>query len=425
MWVLPKEPVANAISSIPLPYDIFPALRQSTPSVSRLAQRLGFKVVYYSGGPMSYADFIAEILDEVMLINIMNLILYGIYFLLLRKLSLFRRAATFAVGAAILAVGLMYDGEYNIPTFIMRAVCFRATLNMWDIVILRSNEEVAEWSYMEFFSHIFFLPLERVAIAEREKVEGKKRNVRVQAITRMAWSLMHIAWLTVLVTFVPTLEMYEKLSPAKRSAYSLVMAFVVFHILAGGITFMIEATALLFGIEQAEAFKNPFTAVGMRAFWSRWNRLISTLLHRVIFGGHNTHKSVEARKKEKNKTHNYTLTAFKAFMTFCVSGLFHEYLIYNLVSNDMLGMNTLFFVVNGIACIASTLLSVSLPKLNQQTPNIFKQAFMYGFFVSVGYLFMVPYLDGGFFNEAQSLFNEVLYARTGNPTNSVIFIFGQ
>ncbi|WFD35912.1 hypothetical protein MCUN1_002781 [Malassezia cuniculi] len=424
MWVLPKDLTVSLLERVPLPHEIVPGLLPSKNPLVSVAQYFGIEVHSYPAGHLDIVQFLAQELDVITCIFVFHVILVALYYTVVRNLGSARTLGTLVICAALLCAGAVYEADYPFVNFTWLAVMFRAALNMWDVSILRTDEEVDDWSIVEFFSHLWALPLERSVLAEREK-QGIKVNVRVQAVRRLIIAAAHSLWLCVLLYVIPPYHIFVKLPQVKRSAYMFVMSLAVFHALAGLITLPTEGLALITGCEQAETLKNPFTAVGLRIFWSRWNRMIATVLHRVIFGGRGTHKSVDDRKKEKQAKPNRLVAICKAMLTFLVSGIFHEYLIYFSVKEPIVGINTLFFLYNGVACIASTMLAVSMPKLNKSFPDILKIALMHCFFFTVAELFLPPYIKGGYFTDGQAIFNNLVYARTQNPTNVFISIFGE
>ena len=86
----------------------------------------------------------------------------------------------------------------------------------------------------------------------------------------------------------------------------------------------------------------------------------------------------------------------------------------------ILGLNTLFFIINGLGTIASTNLAAAFPKLNKKTPNIVKRLAILTFGVLVTPLFCTPYYHAGYFIEGQSIFNELFISR--KTPSTVVFI---
>lgn len=415
--------------AIPMAYELIPFYSINRNPLAEAAVHFGFPVLYYEGIKSNMSYFIASIMDVLTVAIIMHVCISILYRGVVCNLNTWRRPITIIISAIILVVPTYYTNDLHTVRFMFLAESFRASLNFYDVAVLR-GDEVNQLSNAEFFSYLWLFPLPREQIAEREKIEGKKRDPRLQCLRLLPHSAIQGFIACIILMFMPPKDVYEPMSWILKILYSSIASFAIFNIIAGIVTIPIYVAGAIIGVEMAPTFQNPFSAVGFRGFWSRWNRLIAAILHRVVFGGKGTNKTVDMRKKEQAKRKaegrpapNMAVMSAKAMLTFIVSGMFHEYMLRYSAEEPILGPNILFFIVNGIATIVSTMLATAFPKLNKQTPNIVKQVAMFTFGFLVAPLFCTPYYYSGYFTEGQSMFNQIFFSRKTPATIVFIRIF--
>lgn len=415
--------------AIPMVYELIPFYSLNRNPLAEAAAHFGFPVLYYEGIKPNMSYFIASVMDVLAVSIAMHICISILYRGIICNLNTWRRPVAIIISAIILVVPTYYTSDLHTVCFMFLAESFRVSLNFYDVAVLR-GDEIRQLSNAEFFAYLWLLPLPREQIAEREKIEGKKRDPRLQCLRLLPHAMIQGFISCIILMFMPPKDLYEPMSLIHKTLYSSIASLAIFNIIAGIVTIPIYVAGIVLGVEMAPTFQNPFTAVGLRTFWSRWNRLIATVLHRVVFGGKGTNKTVDVRKKEQAKhkaegrpAPNVAVMSAKAMLTFIVSGIFHEYMLRYSAKEPILGPNTLFFIVNGVATIASTMLATAFPKLNKQTPNIVKQVAMYTFGVLVTPLFCTPYYHSGYFTEGQSIFNQIFFSRKTPATIVFIRIF--
>lgn len=150
------------------------------------------------------------------------------------------------------------------------------------------------------------------------------------------------------------------------AAWSMVYLYAFVSAIADATTGLL----MLFGLHMSESFERPMLARSSSEFWGRrWNRFITRWAFRNVFipmGG---------RRSPARAT----------LLVFTISGLMHEYLV--VACGDGLGSYTgrtlAFFLLQGLAVIASTRSTVRLPR----GPAI---ALHLAFLVATAPLFVVP-----------------------------------
>ena len=198
--------------------------------------------------------------------------------------------------------------------------------------------------------------------------------------------------------------------------------------LSSGGALSLNAFGLVFGVEQLPMFENPFFTTSIRTFWSRWNRAIASVLHRVIFQGKNTNVRQAPEKKHEHKSpprldKRFFFHSLQAIMTFLVSGLLHEYLLHFSPPPRLHGSQTLFFVLNGFMTVASTYVSKFHPALVQRTPVVIRYMLLMSFFLIFAPLFFIPIQANNMLAEGQCLLQHLLFPRNETPTQGTFLYY--
>ncbi|KAI8877522.1 hypothetical protein K501DRAFT_230111, partial [Backusella circina FSU 941] len=149
------------------------------------------------------------------------------------------------------------------------------------------------------------------------------------------------------------------------------------YLVLGGVDVMAGLAQAITGWCMIDMFDSPFLATSPIDFWSnRWNRTVRNLLHSVVFIGNRT-------KQASNAT--------RGLMTFVVSGVFHELIIWSVCRRVTLE-NLCFFTLQGLACFIQ---SKYLPKKQQPVTGWKRAVYVaaqLSFMTLTGRLFLAPFL---------------------------------
>lgn len=335
-----------------------------------------------------------------------------------------RLCVTLALVSALALWPLVHTEEQAMALrFVRPAFSFRTSLLVWDVFQIRPREVVSTWDISTFLAHLWAFPVEgqgRDAAARRKARISSVRQAAPAALLGIAAAAMQF--------IVPPAVVVPTLSRAALHGYCLLMAINVYLLLYSIGTLLLSLLGVIIGMEQQPLFENPLTATNIRVFWSRWNRPIATVLHRVIFGGEGTFKTMDQRKRgagkqqrvERGLDARFLKTSALAMVTFLVSGLFHEFLVYiGLQRTDLLGSNTLFFLANGAATVLASALPRVFPRTCARTPAVVPCACMWLFAYSSLTLFFAPMLEADLFPRMQTM----VLAALGRPAAAPYFVF--
>ncbi|WFC97398.1 hypothetical protein MYAM1_000110 [Malassezia yamatoensis] len=474
--VSPKyDPVPFLLRFIPAPLDYSPVRIPRPDEWMRFFRRCGFETMQYSSSTLTSEVFLNEGLRLLLDLLVMTIIFYVVYHSTSRSSPTVRRTVSFCMaGLLMLWPVVVGSGRSAVLNFLRPAVGFRSGLLVWDIFQIRTVEEVESWSCAMFIAHLWLFPTEPELIEERVRKTGKRRDPRVQSLLNFPLGLLQGAFGLLLLLFVPPKSAAMQMSFITYSFYCIMMGMLVFLLLSSGGLVIFNSFGLLTGIEQEAMFQNPWFTTRLRHFWSRWNRAIATVLHRVIFQGQGAYKTAEERmaeEAEKQKQHDSTegqSTAINqasnssslqhrkpaslkessekdsksqsghsqpdphhflkksalALLTFLVSGLFHEYLIY-FATPHRFGRNTLFFLLNGLAAVLSSAVEQFYPNVHDRIPGWFRYILMLMFYTCVSPLFFAPFIEGDFFSHFQETAFLALPSSWPKPRPMFVFLLGR
>lgn len=102
------------------------------------------------------------------------------------------------------------------------------------------------------------------------------------------------------------------------------------------------------------------------------------------------------KKPQKKSQISFLPKAAAAIATFAMSGIFHEHITY-FTLNYADGKNFLFFLLNGVATVASTWFRRTFPEANAKIPTFVAVLMLHTFFLAVIPLFCTPFIKKGFF----------------------------
>jgi len=123
------------------------------------------------------------------------------------------------------------------------------------------------------------------------------------------------------------------------------------------------------------------------------------------------------------KKSSFLPKAAAAIITFAMSGIFHEHITYFTLGFAN-GENFVFFLLNGLATVASTWFKRSYPDLNSKIPTLVSVLLLHSFFLAAIPLFCSPFIRSGFFVQLEALRYELMPVRD-RPRGSFVYLFGQ
>lgn len=438
---LPVPPAYNParvfVEHVPRLLEVFPQLRTSTNVYAAVFEPLGARIHKYPMRNLSLAD----LADESARLFVDSLILatgvIAVYKVSSRMPEHVRRLIAFSLSALILAWPFFVElGTTAMINYVRAALAFRTSLLAWDMFMIRTREEVARWSFFDTHSHLWLMPIEEEDIAFRA-AKGIKYTPRLTSLVNVLQSSVLCVFSLLLGPAFPPPDQLSVQPWASYFINAYIMAHVLYFMLMSSGNLTMNLLGLVLGIEQLPMFENPFSTTSLREFWSRWNRAIASVLHRVIFGGKNTNvrqankaeaASAAAQKKRSDDSpakmrRRFVRMSLLAVFTFVVSGLLHEYLLIFSPRPTVFGWQTLFFLLNGLVTVASTYLGKFHPKLVQATPVVLRYLIMAGFYLSVSWLFFMPLQMNNMLSESQFVLQSLIFPRDEQPTHATFVYY--
>jgi hypothetical protein len=146
----------------------------------------------------------------------------------------------------------------------------------------------------------------------------------------------------------------------------------------------------IFGYLPYSSFQSPFAASSCTDFWRRWNRAVGAPLHRSCF------KLLLRRQ--------HFSPSMAAFLTFALSGIFHEYCVlaaYGLSgAGPYLGHSFVFFLASSTWCTAEAVLHMCVELPHKLAVALTLSGMVVWPPIS---LFTIPFRQSGFFVDATDL----------------------
>ena len=169
----------------------------------------------------------------------------------------------------------VWHGQTGLQTIdvVLPCVAFIGSLNIIDILFVKSTKERAGWGFIEYWCHLLTLPVD----------EPSGKNGRVVALKRSIFVFGKLALNTLIMYTVPPPHQFAQLHGWKYFAYSGLAGLAIYALLGGVIEGVFVFTSILTGIEMKPMFENPLMAGSIREFWARWNIAIKQGFHRAIF----------------------------------------------------------------------------------------------------------------------------------------------
>lgn len=168
-----------------------------------------------------------------------------------------------------------WHGQTGLQTIdvVLPCVAFIGSLNIVDILFVKSTKDRAGWGFMDYWCHLLTLPVD----------EPTGNNPRVVAAKRLIFVFGKLALNTLVMYAVPPPHQFAQLHGWKYIAYSGLAGLAIYALLGGVIEGVFVFMSLLTGIEMKPMFENPLMAGSIREFWARWNIAIKQGFHRAIF----------------------------------------------------------------------------------------------------------------------------------------------
>lgn len=435
------NPLYTELPKYPSIADYFESWYPHFDVVRRVFEPLGFEVLEYPMPQLSSSRALDELLRLLLDMVVFSLIVYPAYYVTSSLSLTVRRMVAMVLMSMLMAWPLAVGvGMSMLMNYLRPALAFRSSLIIWDIFCIREPQEVLSWSFELFEAHLWFFPYEKTQLEARYEKEGIRRNPRIESLKRLPLGFAQMFLSFFLTLFFPPWETISTMRWYKFHLYCIPMSVGLWMVLAAGGSVVMNTYGVIFGIEQQPMFANPFSTGRLRDFWSRWNRAIATVLHRVIFGGRNTYKTrdqracaekakghshPDARKKESNKSPSAFLRkSCLALVTFFVSGLFHEYLLYYAIPK-LHGPNTLFFVINGVATIVMSAIELYCPEFDKRIPIAARLVMFYLFALITTPLFFLPFQAGNFFASIQQMMLYSLPSSMSQTNAHFVYLFGR
>ena len=429
---LPVPPAYNPahlfVAHLPRVLEVLPQLRTSHNVFATIAQPLGASVYTFPLPAIALEDVADEFGRLIADTFVITLLLIALYRLTAARTTSVRRTVTLALSTLLLLWPTFLDrGRSCMISYVRAAVAFRASLMTWDMFIMRTRAEVESWSFRLVYSHLWLLPVEAVDLEYRE-AHGIRSTPRLTSLYKLGIALVRSVFSFALAPVFPPAQMLGQQSWFSYRINLLLMNLALYFMLSSGGALSLNAFGLVFGVEQLPMFENPFFTTSIRTFWSRWNRAIASVLHRVIFQGKNTNVRQAPEKKHEHKSpprldKRFFFHSLQAIMTFLVSGLLHEYLLHFSPPPRLHGSQTLFFVLNGFMTVASTYVSKFHPALVQRTPVVIRYMLLMSFFLISAPLFFIPIQANNMLAEGQCLLHHLLFPRNETPTQGTFLYY--
>ena len=434
------NPIRILLKHTPRLLEVFPQLRLSENVFTRVLGPVGARVYEYPMPDISFEDIADEGTRLIFDTFVLSFIVIFLYRSTLSLSPMTHRFFTFILSSIIMMWPFfMIPGKALSVSYIRAAIAFRFSLLTWDMFEIRSREEVQKWTFPITYSHLTLLPVEKADLDEFKRVKGYPRNQRLASLKKVPSAALSLVVSQLLLPFFTPRQMLEQQSWPSYLINVFIQGFALYFALASGGNLATSLLGVVLGVEQLPMFENPFFTTNIRTFWSRWNRAIASVLHRIVFGGKNTNirhashsttnekgkrkdGSVGAAKQQPKPDARFFQKSLQAVLTFFVSGMLHEYLLY-FGSPGLYGWQTLFFILNGLMTVLSTYCRKFHPDLVARTPVFVRWLLMMIFFEFVCILFFIPFQRTNMLAEMQMVGQGMLFPRYAQPRRATYVYF--
>jgi len=406
-------------SHIPRFLELFPQLQLRESVWQHWLGPLGFEVQAYPVTPYALETFCDELLKLVMDL------LFIFFVFILPNLVILKRGAS-RTQRRIMAIMLILqllpwpvlcnNGQSRLINFLRAALAFRSSLLIWDIFMIRPIAEVQSWSMARTFAQVWLFPVEVADLAQRPGLQ----RPRLQCLRGLGMGLVYLLFAQFVLLIFPPMEVVREMPKYQYMCHGYIMVIGLYVMLSSTGLLVMNVAGLVLGIEQAPLFENPFFTTSIQQFWTRWNRAIATMLHRVVFGpstANSEKKQSDPGPKPPPSLARFAQTSLMAMTTFLVSGLFHEFLLY-CSTPGLYGWQTLFFLLNGLMAVASNALTRYVPGIVRRTPTFVRFLVLVLFCCRFAHLFFVPLQTHNMLAEPQMLFQLFVLPRNTLPQHA-------
>ncbi|WFD19805.1 hypothetical protein MCAP1_002042 [Malassezia caprae] len=419
--LLPRylNPAYVLVPHLPRFLELFPQLQMRENVWQHLLGPLGFEVQAYPVTPYPLEIFFDELLRFVLDLSIFQFVLFWPTFDDLRRGGS-RNMRRFLVVVHITQLFLWAlagtSGQSRLINFLRAALAFRSSLLLWDVVMIRPVDEVRSWSRARLFAQLWLFPVEEDELEQRP---GSRRP-RLQCLYGVGLGIVYLLLAQFALLVFPPMEVVREMPKYQYMCYGYIMVLALYVMLSSTGLLVMNVAGLVLGIEQAPMFENPFFTTSIQQFWTRWNRAIATVLHRVVFGpstANSKKKHSNPQSKPPPSLKRFAQTSLMAMFTFLVSGLFHEFLLY-CSTPGLYGWQTLFFLLNGLMAVASNALTRYAPGVVRRTPIFVRFLVLVLFCCRFAHLFFVPLQTDNMLAEPQMVFQLLVLPRNTPPQHA-------
>lgn len=321
-----------------------------------------------------------------------------------------RRAGVLAIGFVVLFPflwGSQSSGSIVVD-FALAVVAFVDSLRLYRIFFMREAAETATWSKAEYVSRLVTFPTElvgpKLSTLSRTMGHARWENAKdlVRSVGKMLVSL-------VLIRCIPPPEAFLDMSWWQNRLYHALLGFILLLCLEGFVGGFFAAWGVLLDRHQRHMFNRPLISAGFRDLWSRrWNLPVHDVLHGVVFEGmtfpisrwmHASHRYERHTPEHANRTYRENVQA--AFLTFLVSGLFHEGMSY-MAFGQIRGANIVYFSWNALGCSLEVFLHRRYPTMKAVQRRWWFRVLFVSLWAWGSESYTDGYLNYGFFEEAKT-----------------------
>eukprot|EP00742_Colponemidia_sp_Colp-10_P006634 GILJ01007112.1.p1 GENE.GILJ01007112.1~~GILJ01007112.1.p1 ORF type:complete len:328 (-),score=30.95 GILJ01007112.1:65-1048(-) len=168
---------------------------------------------------------------------------------------------------------------------------------------------------------------------------------------------------------------------------SYLCGWSLYLLLSSALDCLLALYGLLGGLQYSDVWKNPHLATSPYDFWHhRWNMLIRGIFHRVVFA-----PAQVVHAAQPSRLPRHVRRALASLVVFLLSGVFHEKLVYVLLSR-VTGTSMLFFFLQWCFVTLQIYFQSRFP-IAKRVPTPIAILLHHGLLFLVCPLFFAPYLE--------------------------------
>ena len=377
--------------------------------VGRWADRLGLAVTHnYAPPPLEFTRslWIVSLVPPLYML-VLNSLRYRLH---LPISDPKRRVRGWSVIAFIVLFPFVWGSRGSgsrVVDFGLAVIAFVLSLRLYRIAFLRDADETKTWSAVEYFGRLFTFVVEYDP-EPRSHTEGVSARWENSKDLAQAGGKIIVALIT--IRCIPPPASFADMTSTQSHLYYATLGLILLVCLEGFVGAFFAGYGFVFDRHMRHMFNHPEVSAGFRDLWAcRWNLPVHDVLKSVVFDGltfplaKSWHRPEDVRRgtvEHGRRTFRQNATA--AFLTFLVSGAFHEVMSY-IAFGDFRWANVKYFTWNALGCSIEVLLEKRLFPAYKQI----KQAWWFRLVFIVGWAYMSEsytqgYLDFGFFEEAKT-----------------------